>query len=409
MVDTQTWIGLGFVLVMCIILYFNRSRVQVQKLLGPFLYFVMLRTSLGLNLMDWIGTKCRPVVKWFGYISVVVGFGGMLLITYQLIKSTFMLFISPESAPGIQPVLPFEAKGVFFVPFVYWIVSIFVIAVIHEFAHGVVSRAHNIKVKSSGFAFVAALVPIIPAAFVEPDEVELVKRSAWQQLSIFAAGPGANLFMAAMMILMFGIQLPFLPSAFTEATTVVDINEFGTSLITFSGLYLTKIDPGSPAEAAGLRAGQTITAVNGVSVSDRENILTTITGLKTGETVQITTEDGDKTFTLGPHPSDPNRGYIGIGFDPQTMYDPVAVAKYGEFGTGALYFSVSLLIWIFILSLGIGLFNLVPLGPIDGGRMLKLALEKLTGSLESGGRIWKGISIALLGMILVNLVIGFVR
>ncbi|MEK6849361.1 MAG: site-2 protease family protein, partial [Nanoarchaeota archaeon] len=77
-------------------------------------------------------------------------------------------------------------------------------------------------------------------------------------------------------------------------------------------------------------------------------------------------------------------------------------------GAAFLYFLVTLTIWIFLLSLGIGLFNLVPLGPIDGGRMFKLVMERLTGSDESGTMIWKLVSWGILGIILVNLVIGFV-
>ncbi len=408
MVDVQTWLGIGFVLVMSVILYLNRSKLEIQKIFGPFLYFAMLKTTWGISLMDWLGNKFRWLTKAFGSVSVVLGFAGMLLITYMLIKSTLMLFISPDAAPGIQPVLPFEAKGVFFVPFIYWIVSIFVIAVIHEFAHGVVARSYNINVKSSGFAFLGALVPIIPAAFVEPDEKDMAKRSSWQQLSVFSAGPGANVIMAIAMVFLLGIPLPFLPEGFTQKTAIVDINELGTNLITFSGLTLNKIDAGSPAETAGLRIGQTITGVNGVPVSDRDNILTTITGLKPGETASLEFGDSTKTLVLGAHPQDPERGYIGIGFDTETAYDQNAIARYGTAGVAILYFLVSLAIWIFILSLGIGLFNLVPLGPIDGGRMLKLILEKITDDAH-GIRIWKGVSVAVLGMILVNLVIGFVR
>ena len=407
--DIQLILAIVFISVMSVLLYFNRSKIQIQKILGPFLYFVMLKTTWGLNLMDWLGKTFRRPFQWFGVASVIVGFGGMGLIAYQLIKSTILLFTNPGAAPGIQPVLPFAAKGVFFVPFAYWIISIFVIAVIHEFSHGVLARAYNITVKSSGFAFLGALVPVIPAAFVEPDEEQMKKRSAWQQLSVFAAGPGANIFMAIAMIFLFGIQLPFLPAGLVEKTTVIDINELGTSLITFSGLLINKIDAGSPAEQAGIRLGQTIVAVNGVQVGERDRILETLTSLQAGQTTTISMSDGtEKMLVLGEHPTDKTRGYIGVGFDSQTVYDPVAIARYGDMGVAILYFLVSLTMWIFLLSLGIGLFNLVPLGPIDGGRMLKLALEKLTGSDENGTLIWKGVSYAFLGMILVNLVIGFV-
>lgn len=409
MVSVQTWIAIVFIIVMSLLLYRYRKKVRVQHILGPFLYFVMIRTTWGLSAMDWLGTKLRRPLKWFGYVSVVVGFAGMLLITYQLIKSTVELFISPGMAPGIQPVLPFEAKGVFFVPFAYWIISIFIIAVIHEFAHGVLARAHKIRVKSSGFAFLGILVPIIPAAFVEPDEKHIVKRKAWHQMSVFAAGPVANIFMAIAMVFAFGIDAsPFIPYSVTQNTAIVDITELGTSLITFQSLSINRIEPGSPAEAAGLLPGEEIVDINGVSVSDREATLETISSLEPGSTITLGLSDRFVNLKLAEHPENPEIGYIGIGFKPETQYDPSAVAKYGNFGIAALFFFISIIIWIFILSLGIGLFNLVPLGPIDGGRMLKLALEKFTGSIPVGTRIWKGISIAILGMIIVNLIAGFI-
>lgn len=409
MASIHTALAVVFIVIMSAVLWTFRKQVTVQKLLGPFLYFVMLRTTWGIGLMDWFGSRFRKLMQWFGYASIVIGFLGMALITYQLVKSTLMLFLTPEAAPGIQPVLPFEAKGVFFVPFAFWIISIFVIAVIHEFSHGVLARSHNITVKSSGFAFLAALVPVIPAAFVEPDEKQLVKRPASQQLSVFAAGPVANIVMAIAMVFLFGIDAsPLIPYDITSRTAIVDVTELGTSLITFSHFEVNKIEPDSPASRAGLAIGDRITAVDGISVMERDRTLERITSLKPNEAVTLSIGDRDVQVLLGEHPEDASRGYLGIGFSTATEYAADALAKYGELGVQTLLFFISLVIWVFILSIGIGLFNLIPLGPIDGGRMLKLALERLT-SEASGVRIWKGVSMAILGMVIVNLIVGFVR
>src|SRR3989344_169747 len=70
-------------------------------------------------------------------------------------------------------VLPFKAKGTFYLPVFFWVLSIFVFSVVHEFCHGLLARRHGIPVKSSGFAFLAVLIPILPAAFVEPEEKHL--------------------------------------------------------------------------------------------------------------------------------------------------------------------------------------------------------------------------------------------
>jgi membrane-associated protease RseP (regulator of RpoE activity) len=358
--------------------------------------------------MDWLGTKLKKPIQWLGYIGIVIGFLGMAFIVYSLTKSTLLLFTSPEVAPGIQPVLPFEAKGVFFVPFVYWIISIFVIAVVHEFAHGVVARAHNLKVKSSGFAFLGIIFPIIPAAFVEPDEKQVAKRPAKEQWSVFAAGPFANILLSILIIFAFGIDAsPAFPHSITGKTAIVDITELSGMLHQVSSLDVDKVEPNSPAATAGFKQGERITAINGISVTDREKLADAIDNLKPGQTLTLTVNGAERALVLGQHPQDASRGYIGITFDIQTEPTAFALAKYGAFGVDIITFLISLIIWIFILSLGIGLFNLIPLGPIDGGRMFKLAAEKL--SARFGTRVWKAMSYFILGMIFINLFIGFFR
>ncbi|HSU72228.1 MAG TPA: site-2 protease family protein [Candidatus Binatia bacterium] len=407
MVDVQTAIAIVFILALSALIYAKRSKFQFSGSF-PFLYVGMLRTTWGLKSMDWLGTKLRKPIQWLAYVGIVIGFIGMAFIVVSLVKSTIALFITPELAPGIQPVLPFEAKGVFFVPFIYWIVSIFVIAAVHEFAHGVVARAHNVKVKSSGFAFLGLILPLIPAAFVEPDEKQLTKRPAREQWSVFAAGPFANIILSILIIFAFGLDAsPAFPHAITGKTAIVDFTELGQDLHVLTGLEITKVEPNSPAASSGLKVGDVVTAVNGVSVSNRESIAKLVEELKPGQTVTLTAGATTYSLVLGSHPQDAARGYIGITFDLQTAPAPAAIARYGATGVSVISFLMSLIVWIFILSLGIGLFNLIPLGPIDGGRMFKLAAEKIIGT--RGTQLWKLVSYAILGMIFINLFIGFFR
>ena len=57
-----------------------------------------------------------------------------------------------------------------------------------------------------------------------------------------------------------------------------------------------------------------------------------------------------------------------------------------------LYFLINLLEWVATLSLGIGLANLLPLGPVDGGRMLHKASIDINGKTK-GVKIWATITI----------------
>ena len=58
--------------------------------------------------------------------------------------------------------------------------------------------------------------------------------------------------------------------------------------------------------------------------------------------------------------------------------------------------------WLYLLSLSIGLFNLLPLPTVDGGRMAQVFLHKLHGS-EKGEKRYKQISLFFLLLILLNL------
>ncbi|MCL4314213.1 MAG: site-2 protease family protein [Candidatus Thermoplasmatota archaeon] len=81
--------------------------------------------------------------------------------------------------PGINP----------FIPIFYGTMALIIGVVIHEIMHGVISRKHNITVRSVG-----ALFFVIPVgAFVEPDEKEITEASPVVRRRIFAAGPATNI------------------------------------------------------------------------------------------------------------------------------------------------------------------------------------------------------------------------
>ena len=74
--------------------------------------------------------------------------------------------------------------------------------------------------------------------------------------------------------------------------------------------------PGSAGEAAGLQAGDVVTAVDGHAILSNEELVAVIAGREVGTAVQLTVRRGPDTLTipvtLGPHPDDPSRGFIGI-------------------------------------------------------------------------------------------------
>ena len=115
--------------------------------------------------MDKLSKLSPKTLNVIGIVGIIVGFVGMIFMFATLLQMTLKLVFQPTAAPGLVPVLP----GVKVSPllpvlsFWHWIIIIFIVALVHEFSHGIFARLYNIKIKSSGFAFLGP----IPAVFNE--------------------------------------------------------------------------------------------------------------------------------------------------------------------------------------------------------------------------------------------------
>ncbi len=395
--DLQTYAAIIFIVLLTYFLIKRREKLDLQKIAFPFLYFVMYRTKFGLNFIDKMAQKIPRIVKWTAYAGVVLGFIGMGFISFSLIYNMIRMLTMPAATAGVALVLPFKVKGSFYVPFFYWIISIFVLAVIHEFAHGVVAKAYGLKIKSSGFAFLGVIVPILPAAFVEPDEKELKKEKAHVKLSIFAAGPFANIIFAALVAVLFIFLLAPIGNAIFEPTGVQVAG------------YVPSIDNITyPAEQAKIGKGEVILKINNMDVPSIENFTAVLNSTKPGDKVTVVTNISSYEVTLAEDPQNVNKSYLGIFVRQRSEIDEEFSAKYGNILTSVLIWFIGLFYWFYILNLGIGLFNLVPLGPIDGGRMLHTLLEKYLRE-DVALKVWKFIGSLFLFIILASIVFAFIK
>jgi len=382
----QSILAILFVIALTIFLYVRRNKIHVEKILFPIFYFVMYRTKLGLKWMNWIARKFGRVLKPLSTFAIGVGFLGMALIVVELFRTLYKVFTDPSAPAGVGIIQPFvpDVPGTIFVPFLYFIISIIVIAVMHEGAHGVIARLYNIKIKSSGFAFLSILVPIIPAAFVEPDEEVMRKRPLKQQLAVFAAGPVTNIVTAFLVLGFFAVVMQPLVLAAAD----------------FEGIQVVGFPEGvSPAQESGIVKGDIITAINGNELEDLSNFTTFLSPYSPGETVVVSTNTSQYTVTLAQHPDNATKAFLGITPKPKVGPSPEFVAKYGKLTTTFVLWFIGLLFWMYLLSLGIGLFNLLPLGPIDGGRMLHGVLSKYLPKAKAD-RIFGYVSAVMLGLIL---------
>ncbi len=384
----QTFLAIAFVLLLTLFLIWKRHKVQLQKLIFPLFYVVMYRTKFGLRAMNWIGTRMGMIVRPLSTLGIGIGFAGMGLIIFELGRTIYTLFTSPVAPAGVGIVQPFvpNVPGTVFVPFLYFLASIAIIAILHEAAHGVVARAYNIKIHSSGFAFMSILVPVIPAAFVEPDEKTMKKRPLKQQLAVFAAGAVTNIVLAFVVLGFFALVLEPVVLAVAD----------------FEGIRVAGFANVSAARDAGISEGELITHVDGVELHDLSNYSAFLAPHHPGETIVITTNVSEYPVVLGTHPENATKAYLGITPKPEIGPSPEFSAKYGVWTAEFILWLIGLFFWLYLLSMGIGLFNLLPLGPVDGGRMLYALLTTYMPK-ERAERIFGWTSTLMLGMIIVTI------
>ena len=244
-----------------------------------------------------------------------------------------------------------------------------------------------------------ALIAVIPIGFfVEPDEEELEKTIGMPKVRMFGAGITNNLVVGfacfVLLILCMGLVTPL-------STPVIN------------GIYKNY-----PAENAGIPAGSLVTAINGVPVSSRIDISNILNTTKPGETLTLTIEkdkivknypltlaawpaeyagppsgfmgvqyyDGDTIksaiggmlspigffqFLIIPFANDTNIKFLRIlAFDtPETSY--YQVPFYGFWGV------IHLLFWCAWINLNVGIFNAIPMVPLDGGYIFKEGVDRL--------------------------------
>jgi membrane-associated protease RseP (regulator of RpoE activity) len=395
--DYQTIAAILFILGMTYFLFKNKEKVSFQKIAFPVLYFVMYRTKIGINFMEGTAKKFPRLLKWLAYAGVAIGFLGMAFITYSLVYNLARIIITPATTAGVALVLPFKVKGSFYVPFFYWIISIFVLAVIHEFSHGIISRVYGVKIKSSGFAFLGVLVPILPAAFVEPDEKQMRKKSTAARLSVFAAGPFSNIVFAALVAVLFMLVFTPLAGAIFEPAG-----------IEVAGYVKGDDNTTYPAEEANISMGEIILKINNAPVLSIENFTDALNNTKPGDKINIVTNVSSYTVTLAENPEAANKSYLGVFVKQELEINDEFKGKYGNYATGALIWIIGLFYWFYVLNLGIGLFNLVPIGPLDGGRMLHVVLTKYLRE-DIALKVWKLIGTLFLFIIVASIAFAFIK
>ncbi|MBA7497868.1 Regulator of sigma-W protease RasP [subsurface metagenome] len=307
------------------------------------------------------------------------------------------------------------------------IAFIFVFSILiffHEFGHFIAAKAAGVRVYKFAFGFGPRIlgftikqteyqICLIPlGGYVKmagemgqgdvketseevPEEQRFDKKSVGIRALIVTLGPFMNI-----------------------ATAVVIFSLiFFTNGIPIVTNYISTVIESGPAEQAGILSGDKIIAINSVKMEDPNNIANII-NKSSGEKLQITLDrEGEilEVFVIPEYDDSYKKGLIGITFEisvekinifsafskgliatiniikliftntvemitgkvPVEIAGPLGIAQMT--GEAAKLGFLNLLYFTAILSIFIGLFNLLPIPILDGGHLLILAIEKLRG------------------------------
>ena len=318
---------------------------------------------------------------------------------------------------------------------IYAILIFLVLIFVHEFGHFITAKACGVKVnefalgmgpaifkKQKGETLYALRIfPVGGYCAMEGEDEDsdhpraFNNQPAWQRAIVLAAGSLMNLLTCVVLLIIIAFWAG-------QPTTTLE-----------------KIEPGSPAEAAGLLPGDQIVQIDDTKITNWDDVIQSI-GSSDGETAEITIiRDGEemelttdleynkeqKRNMIGISPTSERHlvGSVGAGIKNTgkmavMMYDTLRQLFTGDVSVKELSGPVGIVYAVNVsaqsgimyvvylaalLSLNLAIINMLPLPALDGGRLLFLVIRKITGKRvtdEMEGRI-HFIGITLLFMLMI--------
>lgn len=368
-------------------------RVDVFK---PF-PLILIHTPFGLKFFDSLA-KTRPA-KVYARLNVylmpiitaaaIILIGGAIAsIVSSVAVREFARDLGPQGnllLPGLNPMLPVA----------YTLIALIVSVFIHETGHGVVARVYNIKVESTGIATVLG-IPV--GAFVNIEKEELAKSSLKHKSAVLTAGPLNNIVLAAVSLMM----LYVLVSTLTPISGIEEPN---------FGVAVTGVKDNSLAKEIGISNGATIQKIAGEEIHAVGDLNTALHS-NLGKTIGIAWLDKEGhtmsgTITI---PSNVNAGTPILGVtisslsaDPKQALEiyktffissPIPMLPPPTMAEGIVPFSdlmapkytsslfgpsfplvANMLYWLWFINFNLGIFNALPIGPLDGGQLYGALIE----------------------------------
>ncbi|MDP3966329.1 MAG: site-2 protease family protein, partial [archaeon] len=424
-----------FVVVISIFLYLERKKIKKEGLL------LLYHTSWGIKLINSFGKKHQKSLKILSYVSVFVGYLLMIAMIYFFVKILWVYFFQADvvraiKVPPITPLIPYlpQIFQLNFLPpfyFSYWIIVLAIVAITHEFFHGIFAKIANVRTKTTGFGFFPFFLPVFLAAFVNLDEKAMAKKKNFEQMAVLSAGTFANILTAVLGVI---LMAAFFSLSFSPAGVVYDDYAYGLipigainsvngipvenlsyellNNLTYSGninliiagntafLGIKGVVPESDLvalyyDAPALRENLSgaITKIDGERLESLDELSLVLSSYSPGDEVTITvyngTEEYEKEIILGKSPE--GKAWLGVSFiNPQSSGIMGTVTSFiVSYKTPHIYYFPNfpaaqyiydLLWWLVLISFSVALVNMLPVGIFDGGRFFYLTVLAITKS-----------------------------
>ena len=335
-------------------------------------------------------TRTKRGIRVFADVSVIAGFLMMGFAFWFLLSNISNFFVEPTEFAELTVLIPgitlTSASAI-----LYFLLSIPIVLVIHEGAHGIVATLEKIKIKTGGFAIFIALF----AGFVEPDEKEFDDARKISKLRVIGAGATSNVIFAfalGAILLTNPLFALILPEPFLE--WFYDAPD---------GVGIISIIEGSGAEKAGLQKNDVITGIDDIAIITPVDFQKA--DLKPGDTVTVTVQRDGQLLQLPveimPSPDDPDKGLVGIMRD-SAFYKPVY--NFIEWDPQVSMF----LLWLWMISFFIGIINMLPLPILDGGKFIYTIIEKKASERKINAIMFSiyGITFVIFGL---NIALSYMK
>ena len=335
-------------------------------------------------------TRTKRGIRVFADVSVIAGFLMMGFAFWFLLSNISNFFVEPTEFAELTVLIPgvtlTSASAI-----LYFLLSIPIVLVIHEGAHGIVATLEKIKIKTGGFAIFIALF----AGFVEPDEKEFDDARKISKLRVIGAGATSNVIFAfalGAILLTNPLFALILPEPFLE--WFYDAPD---------GVGIISIIEGSGAEKAGLQKNDVITGIDDIAIITPVDFQKA--DLKPGDIVTVTVQRDGQLLQLPveimPSPDDPDKGLVGIMRD-SAFYKPVY--NFIEWDPQVSMF----LLWLWMISFFIGIINMLPLPILDGGKFIYTIIEKKASEAKINAIMFSiyGVTFAIFGL---NIALSYMK